>query len=375
MKIVHEGVIYKNRRPGYVVLSAFYANMAPISDTEIICVSSIGQALYSSDRRLIVQRSMDGGRTWRDEGLAWDPDNDLPRCSYGLGMVTRLSDGSMFMIAFRHEIREDNLIRHNPETGGLPPEEFCLLHSKDAGRTWSRPQPIAFPPPGPESGLDLPSPIVELTDGRLFMPCVVWKAYDDPAPLHIKGHGLFSADRGRTWADRVDFPSAADHEKMYSHGRYIRMRDGRLCVLQWAQAIGGQTDYDLHIEFGDPTGRQWALPKPTGLPGQSSWIGDRGGGLMIAAYTCRSRSRPGIFVALSEDEGDTWDRDHALMVFDATDRECLGTVHPPRYPASLDNVAYGMPVISVLPGGDVMVHFWCTEACVTQTRYVRLSIE
>ena len=29
---------------------------------------------------------------------------------------------------------------------------------------------------------------------------------------------------------------------MFSHSRYTRMLDGRICALQWTQAIGGQPD-------------------------------------------------------------------------------------------------------------------------------------
>jgi len=374
IEVVHEGPIFRNPAPGYETKSAYYANMAAISDDRIVCVNTIGQALYALDRRLITQQSLDGGKTWGDERPVWETANDERRHTYGLGWLTRLASGEMVIAAFRNVQSEDEKLRHDPQTGGLGPTQYCLLHSTDEGRKWTAPRPIAFPPPGPEPGIDLPGPIVELADGRWFLPCVVWKAAGDPAPLHIKGYGLFSSDRGRTWGDRTTFPSAADTEKMYSHGRYIRMKDNRLCVLQWAQAIGGQTNFDLHIEFGDPTASQWTSPRPTGLAGQSSWINDLGGGMMIAIYTCRSARRPGIYAALSDDEGKTWDTDNQLRLWDATGREFFGLDHPPRYPASHDNTAYGMPCAIVLPCGDVMAHWWCTAACVTHTRCARLRV-
>ena len=371
LKILHEGVIYKNPRPGHQAISAFYCNALAISDQELICCTKLGQALYSIDQRLTIQRSIDGGRTWTNEGLVRDPQQDSPPRTYGLGMISRFSDGSMAVVAFRHPAVEKSLDRHNPETGGLPPTEYCLLRSEDDGRTWSEPEPLPFDEPG----ADLPSPIVELQDGRWFLPCVVWKAWDDPRPLHIKGYGVFSSDKGKTWGDRVDFPSASDKEKMYSHGRYIRMKDGRLCVLQWCQTVGGQENLGLYIEVGDPTGRQWTTPQPTGIPGESSWIGDLGNGLMVASYSFRIGPKPGIKAVLSQDGGKTWDLDSQLQLWDSTGREYLGLVHPPKYPASHDNVAYGMPVTTVLPAGDVLVQWWCTEACVTHCRCARLQVK
>lgn len=375
IEVIHEGPIFRNPTPGYEAKSAYYANMAPISDNEIICVTTIGQALYALDRRLITQRSLDGGKTWQDERLVWDTANDERRYTYSLGWITRLSDDSMVMAVFRNIQSEEEKIRHDPVTGGIPKEQYCLMHSTASGRTWTRPQLINFPPPGQHPALDLPSPIIDLVDGRWFLPCVIWKTKEDTTPLHIKCHGLFSSDRGKTWGNRVEFPSSSEKEKMYSHGRYIRMKDGRLCVLQWAQAIGGQTDLGLHIEFGDPTGRKWTSPHPTGLPGQSSWIDEVGNGVMMAVYTCRSGARPGIYAALSEDEGKTWDKKNQLCLWDATGREFFGLDHPPRYPASHDNVAYGLPCAKTMPNGDIMAHWWCTAACITHTRCARLRVK
>ncbi len=375
IQIVHEGPIFRNPMPGYEAKNAYYANMAVISDDEIVCVNTIGQALYALDRRLTLSRSLDGGRTWNEEGLIWDTAKDDRNYAYTLGWITRLRDGSMVMATFRHERIEKDKIRHNPETGGLPPEQYVLMHSTDNGRTWTRPQLINYPPPGQPAGLDLCSPIVELADGRWLLPCNVWKAWDDPTPLHMKYHYLFSSDRGKTWGDRVNPPSASEKDKMYSHGRFMRMKDNRLCALQWAQAIGGQQSFDLHIEFGDPTGKTWTNPRPTGLPGESSWIEDCGDGCLIAIYTCRSSKRPGIYAAISEDDGKTWNMDNQLRLFDATGREFFGLDHPPTYPASHDNVAYGMPCAKRLPCGDIMAHWWSTAACVTQTRYARLQVK
>ena len=109
LKILHEGVIYKNPRPGHQAISAFYCNALAISDQELICCTKLGQALYSIDQRLTIQRSIDGGRTWTNEGLVRDPQQDSPPRTYGLGMISRFSDGSMAVVAFRHPAVEKSV--------------------------------------------------------------------------------------------------------------------------------------------------------------------------------------------------------------------------------------------------------------------------
>ena len=95
---------------------------------------------------------------------------------------------------------------------------------------------------------------------------------------------------------------------------------------------------------------------------------------MAAAYTVRTGMTPGIMVALSDDGGRTWDLDHQLMVWDAVGQEFLGVARKPEYPASHDNIAFGKPNLARLPSGDLIASWWCTQACVTHTRYARLAV-
>ena len=85
--------------------------------------------------------------------------------------------------------------------------------------------------------------------------------------------------------------------------------------------------------------------------------------------------KPGILVALSEDEGKTWDLEHQVMAWDAVGQEFLGVSRKPTYPASHDNIAFGKPNTARLPGGDILSSWWCTQACVTHIRYARLTLK
>ena len=201
----------------------------------------------------------------------------------------------------------------------------------------------------------------------------MWKAWDDASALHVKGFAVFSDDVAATWTDRLDFPSASDTEKMYSHSRCTPMLDGRICALQWTQDVGGQRDHDLHFTTSDETATRWSNPQPTGIRGQTSWAADLGAGTIAAAYTSRDGMKPGIMVVLSEDGGHTWDLENQLMVWDAVGQEYLGVDHKPSYPASHDNIAFGKPNLARLPDGTLIASWWCTQACITQARFAKLA--
>jgi hypothetical protein len=371
LSVVHEGVIFRNPEPGIRALCAYLPNVVPLRDDELLAFFRLGQAFYSLDGRIGLARTADGGRTWTDESPALAAVLG-GRFTYTAPHATRLRDGSVLLLAQRHRSDDAEALRFNNVTGGMRPVEFVLTHSGDGGRTWSSPHTMD---PGTPIAADTPSAVLELPDGTLFLAFETWKNWDDPSPLHIKGFALFSRDGGLSWGERLDFPSAADGGRMYSHSRYTRLADGGIGALQWTQSIGGQDNFDLHLVRSDATGRTWSMPQPTGIPAQTSWLADLGDGRMAAAYTERTGMQPGIKVALSEDAGATWDLDRALLAWDAVGQQWLGVERRPDYPASHDNIAFGKPNLAVLPSGDLVVSWWCTQACVTHARCARIRVD
>ncbi len=372
LKLLSEGVLYKNPNPGFKVECAFLPNIVPLSDTELICFYRLGSAFYSVDGKLAKLRSTDGGETWFQEEHVWDAAGDDIPYNYSAPHGTLLRDGSMVLVAFRVDFVDPEVPMYNPETGGWRPVETVLFRSEDHGHTWSEPELVDFPYQGTAAP---PSQVIELNDGRWLLTGEHWKAWDDVSPLHIKTFSTFSDDRGKTWSGPVEHPSASDAEKMFSHGRHMQLLDGRVAALQWTQDVGASKDFDLHLTTSDEAASTWSHPQPTGIMGQTSWLVDLGGGLLVAAYTRREGMSPGIMVVLSEDEGKTWDLDNQVMVWDAVGQEYLGVEQRPEYPASHDNIAFGKPNAVRLPNGEIMCSWWCTQACVTHARYARLATE
>lgn len=373
LRIVSESILYRNPHPGHQAVCAYLPNVVPISEQELLCFYRLGQAFYSLDGRLALLRSRDGGETWVEEGDLWDPQKESVPHSYSAPHGTLLQDGTLLLVAHRYRATRDQLFRFNPETGGLKPFELVLFRSADLGRTWSRPQAIEVEG---EGVADAPSNAIELDDGSLFLALERWKSWEDESPLHIRGSALFSRDCGATWGQQFEFPSASDPARMYSHSRYSRMLDGRICALQWTQSIGGQENFPLHFVSSDTTGTHWENPVPTTIPAQTSWAADLGEGVLAAAYSIREgMMKPGVLVALSEDGGRSWDLERQVMVWDAVGQEFLGVDHKPEYPASHDNIAFGKPNLVRLPGGDLLASWWCTQACITHIRCARLTVE
>jgi hypothetical protein len=371
LRIVSEGILHRNPNPGYKAECAYLPNVLPLSEAEYICAIRIGSAFYSADGKLTLLRTTDAGKTWIKEGLIWDPKFDTTSYTYTAPHLTRLADGKLTLIARRWDSSDPELPIFNAETGGIRSGEVVLFRSFDSGKTWSAPEVLDLPGAGQA---DTPSQLIELRNGRWLLACELWKAWADTSPLHLKGFVLFSDDEGKTWKDRVDFPSATDPQRMFSHSRYTQMLDGRVAALQWTQEIGAAKDLKLHFTVSDESGKEWTGPLPTNLEAQTSWVADLGGGTLAATYTRRGGEKPGICVTLSEDGGTTWDLENQVLVWDAVGQEFLGVSHKPSYPASHDNIAFGKPHTVRLPNGEIICSWWCTQACVTHSRFAKLAV-
>ena len=55
--------------------------------------------------------------------------------------------------------------------------------------------------------------------------------------------------------------------------------------------------------------------------------------------------------------------------------ETVGIAAVDSYPQSHDVIAFGKPMAFAMGDGDVLVSFWCTEFCVTQAQWARLTLD
>jgi hypothetical protein len=371
LELVDQGVLYSNPIPGHQVVHASIPFTVQLSSEEFLCVYRRGTTFYSPDSVIAKLRSIDAGRTWQEDGMAWDPVQDGRPYSYSAPGLTSLSDGSLVMVAIRRDHSDPSKLAVNQQTGSFMAVDTLLLRSRDGGRTWSPPEVIQIPS---DMIVDVAGPVVELDDSRWFIPFDKGKDYDDATPAPVYMLGLLSSDRGASWSGPNMIASGAAQGRSYFHGRVTKLMDGRLLALLWTRDEASGDFLSLHRVVADPAVEHWSEPEGTALPGQTSWAADVGHGTLVAAYTCREEGRPGIRAALSRDGGSTWDLDGQVELWDASGRETVGQASVTTYPQSHDVIAFGKPVAMRTDDGQVYVSFWATEFCVTQARWARLRV-
>jgi hypothetical protein len=330
--------------------------------------------MLAPDRNTALLRSQDGGVTWHEEGFLHDRSGDDRPYSYGDGFISRTRDGTIVVITMRSD-RSDPRRKFFSPTGGLIEGDTVIFLSRDDGRTWTGPQPLALP-----AGLVLTpaNPVIELADGRWLATFDRWHAYDDPGPGRPGMWAFFSADRGRTWEDGVVIADVTPEGKAFWHGTTVRRSDGSLYTLIMSADISdprkGVVRQNLHYMLADGAGRRWSPPAPTPVPGQTNNVAELPGGLLGAIYTWRDAAQPGFMVMLSQDGGRTWDLERQVRVWDATGWTRLGIRAPETWPHSHDTIAFGAPNLVATPDGDLYASWWCTLASLTHLRWARLRV-
>lgn len=374
LEVTDTGVVYINPDPAHEHVFASHPHPLQLTEWEFICTYQCGSALYSVDANVALLRSSDGGVTWTDEGPIYDRTGDDRMYSYHDGFVSRLSDGSVVVLAFR----ADRSAFRKPmfgKGGGLIESVPVLFISRDEGRTWTAPWAIRLP----AGILATPAnPIIELDDGRWLATFDQWPHYDDPGPYQPRMLAFFSGDNGRTWDDLTVMADGRTDGKGFWHGKTLQLADGRLYTTFWAADLAdedkGPVDLPMHVAFADQAAQSWSKPEPTMVPAQTHWPAELPGGQLAMVYTLRTTPRPGIMAVLSIDDGRNWDIDQQIQLWDATGWTHMGIDAPDRYPHSHDTIAFGAPTLTATLDGTLYASWWCTYASLTHIRWARLRV-
>lgn len=375
LRIVDTGILYANPDPAHRHVSAFFPNIVQLSERELVCLHQRGDGIYAPNSNLYRLRSLDGGRTWHDEGPLYDRSADDRLCSYHCTYVTRLADRRLLVFAMRADRSDPNQPAYS-ETGGILPIEPVLFESADDGRSWSSPRPMHL---GRELVVSPAQSILELPGGRWLAVVDEWRAFHDPRPYEPRMLAFFSDDGGSTWNDQTVVADGRAGGKGFWHGRPIQLRDGRLFSLFWAADMRdperGPVDLPIHAAEADASGRRWGTPRSTGIAGQTNCVTELPNGRLAAIYTDREGARPGFFVVASDDGGRSWSLEYRLRVWDATGWTHIGVCSRDRYPRSHDTIAFGAPSLITTSDGDLFASWWCTYASLTHLRWARIAAD
>lgn len=168
--------------------------------------------------------------------------------------------------------------------------------SRDMGRTWDETVQIDTAPYSGGYGM---RGALELAGGDVLLPL-------SDVPNYQTVFVARSSDGGRSWGNLVEAAHLPGHDFEEPSG--IRLPDGRLRLL----LRDNQTHSLYQCSSGDG-GWTWSAPSPTNIRGYPGHVVLLSGGRLLCVYGVR-HAPYGIQAVLSDDQGDTWDVEHPLIL-------------------------------------------------------------
>lgn len=364
IKSVAAGNVYRNPKPHLRSIHAWHPSLVCLSSGELVSTFDLGQGVESFDYHTCISRSADGGRSWSvPMPLFRDP---VTRPSTHTVRIGQVGDGSLVGMGIRayRDDPEEGLI--NRANLGYVESDMFLLRSDDLGRTWTGPQIVTPPLVGP--AFEMCHRIVQLADGRWLFPTSTWKDWNGNAPHGMQAIALVSHDRGVTWPEYLRVIDQTDRGVLSWEQGLTQLPDGRLVAVVWSfEESSGKSLPNRYAISQD--GQSFSAPRENGIRGETAKLLTLSDGRLLCIY--RRLDKPGLWANLVRIDGDEWINLEESCLWQGTVSGMMGIRSNSD---ELSGLKFGYPSLVQLPGGDVLVVFWCVEDCLHVIRWQRLEI-
>lgn len=265
-----KSVIFKSFDAGNAWTSPRVVNDSPLDDRDTGIISLGGRGLlltwFTSDNRKYLEANKQHTEFWK-RGLAWLTDDNVPA----------------YVGAW-------------------------LRRSLDGGDSWEA--PIRVP-------LTTPHGPIRLSNGELLFFGKEFGDAQREGPRHIRA--MTSADGGQTWSDLGAVPICeGTNPANYHEPHVVELPSGKLVGHIRFQSHNGHdvtklglVDFSIMQTESTDGGRTWSAAQPLGFPGSPPHLLRHSSGVLACLYGYRLAPF-GQRVAISRDEGATWQHDFVL---------------------------------------------------------------
>jgi hypothetical protein len=208
-----------------------------------------------------------------------------------------------------------------------------------------------------------------LQSGRWLAPTAAWRGWDGDHPAGEQTVALISDDRGQSWPRYGRIFDGRQSGLIHWEVSVVQLHDGRVLAVAWVHDPRTQVDQPNAYAISFDDARTFSRPESTGLNGQTCKLLRLHDGRVLCFY--RRLDRPGLWANLASVDDRGWQNLAELVVWEGEGARVE------RSENSADGLAalrFGYPTPLQLPDGQVLVVFWCVEACQSVIRLARLRI-
>jgi hypothetical protein len=357
-------VVYRNAKPYLRSVQARHPSLVAFDDGELLLGFDLGESDESLDYATHRAHSHDGGGSWEFQDALLAATAQPPTTN-----SLRLSQAGGEVVAFgniHHRERQDEGLV-NRATLGFVPTNLVLLRSPDRGRTWSTAERIV--PPLESPAWETCHHIVELRSGRWLAPTSTWRGWDGEHPAGEQTVALISDDRGRSWPRFGRIFDGRSSGLIHWEVSVVQLHDGPVLAVAWVHDPRTQGDHPNQFAISSDDGETFGSAESTGLRGQTCKLLQLQDGRLLAFY--RRLDRPGLWASLATLDNGRWRNLAETLVWQGEG----AAVKPAENSADgLAALRFGYPSARQLADGQVLVVFWCVEACQSVIRLARIGV-
>ncbi len=368
IRVLGTGLVYRNPHPNIRSLHAFFPSVVELQPGELVVTFDRGSAMENNDVRSYLSRSTDGGETWSEPNLVFEPNDTDGKVSTSC-RTSRTDEGTLLglLTLFHRNDPDDGLA--NLETDGFVRTEFAIVRSQDGGKTWSKPHTLK--PPMDWSAFETCSPIVPLDSQRFILPTATWKKWDGDSTPGMKAIHFLSEDAGRTWTRAVTVMDDWKQGIVHWEQKQILLPDGRILALCWAYDFKNKRSLNNRHAFSIDRGESFEPFHESPLLGETSTPIPLEDGRVVVVY--RRTDEQGLWAHLCRLEGENWIPLEDVPLW-GTEKAAYTSDSKNTF-EHLAALKFGYPQVTQLSDGNLFIVFWCVEDCVTNIRWFRLAVE
>jgi hypothetical protein len=359
------GLVYRNANPHLRSVVAYHPSLVAYHDNRLVATFDLGQAVESLDYHTVLSRSEDAGKTWNLEGPVL---KSPPKGTTHSVRTSRLGDDSLVGLGALFDRKNVEAGLANRETFGFVPVDLFLIRSCDQGHSWTPLEKIT--PPLVSSAWEICHAIIELRGGRWLAPTSTRRGWNGENPSGEQTVAFISDDCGRSWPSfgRI-FDGRSSSDRCHLEASVIELLDGRILATAWVHNLSTGKSFPTEYSISEDRGETFSHPMPTHFEAQTCKLLQLHDGRILCAY--RRNDQPGLWATLAELSGVRWTNLAEAPLWQGAGSGMTGTTSAAD---KLSALKFGYPSLKQLPGGEVLLLFWCQEDCVTNIRWIRIRI-
>ena len=372
IKILSDQPVSKNLAEGDNTVTCAYPQSITLNNGGIACLYRQGRTKHSYDGILMLQTSSDYGKSWSEPSVVFDGRNLQPPRSAGSGGICQTSTGELLTTFWIIDASKPDVYVFSKE-GKTFKRQICISHSRDFGKTWSKPSAIDTLP-FPRAGITT-KPFT-LKNGELFVPIEIKTSLGPQGTA-----ATFSSDNGQTFQPLIECAVDPEGNLNFCDAHFTALQNGDLLMLLWTFLQEGEKTIDVHQSISSDNGRTWSTPIGTGIQGQLASPLALPSGIVIAASNYRQPPE-GIRLWLSKDSASTWECDSPVQMWDASKSCTLGETisnevtesHNKDVWDALAKFTFGTPDLVDLGDGSILLTYYATINNITHVRACRFIL-